>query len=608
MSIKDVSGKKGGGGVFFVLSRLVFVLIFVAGGLMSLVPPAEASPSGNALRFDGKDNYGGIPVPGGLSLAEFTVEAWVKPAALDAKRAAEAAILRAADVGPPAKGDIEASQNSFAMILELHKNQTSSKWGLKTCTPDCTDVTSAGNLTLEWQHLAATYDGSYVNLYRNGIPVDSQPLSGTVPPILHFVIGRLVASIYADADEIAIWNFAMPAEDIQQSYSCGVRIVEDKYAGDPDKNLIAYWQFEQPENQIIYDSSGAPEFNGYLASSDAVERADPTYVTANYSGQQLADTDQDGVPDACDNCPDVANPDQENRDGDLAGTACDGCPLDPDYTEACGYTLESVTNVIGTSANICFEYNGPVPVNIVEPDCFTTTVTCEDKNGNILSPRNRIRKAVGFSVQTDGTPTSGSDIITITSSQIFCIDCELTELFHEEDLKAAANLSCEATYGNYAEDPGYNPVSQTCEDPPCLNNPTWIGAVTSPPFALQYVEIDVKPGSNPSSFNINAGGAVPAAINGTSEYDPTNSATGINPISVLLGEDPENTSNYCAAEKWTVKDWQPDGKIDIVFHFPTDCLRDQANVGTDTTILRLISKTYDEKSVFGEDPTVKVNN
>ena len=38
------------------------------------------------------------------------------------------------------------------------------------------------------------------------------------------------------------------------------------------------------------------------------------------------DTDSDGVGDACDNCPDNANSGQENTDGDGLGNACDSCP------------------------------------------------------------------------------------------------------------------------------------------------------------------------------------------------------------------------------------------------------------------------------------------
>src|SRR4029078_12737309 len=38
------------------------------------------------------------------------------------------------------------------------------------------------------------------------------------------------------------------------------------------------------------------------------------------------DTDKDGVPDASDNCPEVANADQKDSDGDKVGDACDILP------------------------------------------------------------------------------------------------------------------------------------------------------------------------------------------------------------------------------------------------------------------------------------------
>lgn len=39
------------------------------------------------------------------------------------------------------------------------------------------------------------------------------------------------------------------------------------------------------------------------------------------------DTDDDGIPDALDNCPLVSNPDQADQDGDGIGDACDNCLL-----------------------------------------------------------------------------------------------------------------------------------------------------------------------------------------------------------------------------------------------------------------------------------------
>ena len=41
-----------------------------------------------------------------------------------------------------------------------------------------------------------------------------------------------------------------------------------------------------------------------------------------------ADSDNDGIPDVCDNCPETASPDLTDTDGDGVGDACDACLLD----------------------------------------------------------------------------------------------------------------------------------------------------------------------------------------------------------------------------------------------------------------------------------------
>ena len=44
------------------------------------------------------------------------------------------------------------------------------------------------------------------------------------------------------------------------------------------------------------------------------------------------DSDEDGVADDLDNCPDSYNPDQMDNDEDGFGDVCDACPLDPAKT------------------------------------------------------------------------------------------------------------------------------------------------------------------------------------------------------------------------------------------------------------------------------------
>ena len=88
--------------------------------------------------------------------------------------------------------------------------------------------------------------------------------------------------------------------------------------------------------------------NGVDDDCDAL--VDEAYADLDQDGEADcvdADDDNDGVADALDNCPQTANPDQDDHDADTQGDACDGdddndgvadggdnCPLTPNATQA----------------------------------------------------------------------------------------------------------------------------------------------------------------------------------------------------------------------------------------------------------------------------------
>ncbi|HEY2333413.1 MAG TPA: thrombospondin type 3 repeat-containing protein [Solirubrobacterales bacterium] len=77
----------------------------------------------------------------------------------------------------------------------------------------------------------------------------------------------------------------------------------------------------------------------------AVPQSAPPTSTPSQSqpaspGTIVLDADHDGIPDASDNCPTVANPDQADADADGIGDACDFCPLTPG---ACATTIYKIT-------------------------------------------------------------------------------------------------------------------------------------------------------------------------------------------------------------------------------------------------------------------------
>lgn len=68
---------------------------------------------------------------------------------------------------------------------------------------------------------------------------------------------------------------------------------------------------------------------------------DPNQECLKPTGQDL---DGDGVPNGIDNCPEVANADQADRDGDGRGDACDSCEGSNPGATACERTIAEIRN------------------------------------------------------------------------------------------------------------------------------------------------------------------------------------------------------------------------------------------------------------------------
>ena len=110
-------------------------------------------------------------------------------------------------------------------------------------------------------------------------------------------------------------------------------IVYDTDDGD-DAGLLVLLNAGQPQvnergggDGTAHSNQRCPNGSGGARNTDTYTQFSPTPGEENCV---CLDTDDDGVCDGEDNCPNTPNPDQEDADGDGLGDACDTCPYDPD--------------------------------------------------------------------------------------------------------------------------------------------------------------------------------------------------------------------------------------------------------------------------------------
>ncbi|MEO0077229.1 MAG: LamG domain-containing protein, partial [candidate division WOR-3 bacterium] len=159
---------------------------------------------GNALKFDGSDDYVSVADATGIGLegSAWTVEAWVKPIQL----------------------------KNYGNIFEKFPGALTSGWGIITFangswnfqryTDDWSDVPGGPAGTLvnnKWTHIAVTYDGTNVRTYNDGVLYTTQAQGTITDNDLDLHIGADIPnSRYFDGviDNVAIYSRAKTAEEI----------------------------------------------------------------------------------------------------------------------------------------------------------------------------------------------------------------------------------------------------------------------------------------------------------------------------------------------------------------------------------------------------------
>lgn len=169
----------------------------------------EGAFGSGALSFDGGNDWVTVPDSASLDLtAGMTLEAWVRPTNI---RGYTTVILKE---GP--------SNLAYALYASDGVSRPPATW-LNTPQGDYSAV-APNNLVLNtWTHLAATYDGSVVSLYVNGVLVNSDNTAGPITATTgalriggNSIWGEYFAGL---VDEVRIYNRALNTGEILANMS-----------------------------------------------------------------------------------------------------------------------------------------------------------------------------------------------------------------------------------------------------------------------------------------------------------------------------------------------------------------------------------------------------
>jgi len=208
-----------------------------------LSAPKDVTPgkAGYALQLNGIDSFVSIPSTDLLNpVSNLTMESWVniKKFSESSEGAFFPVILKGTQ--NVRYGFIVNSNNTVDVRLDNKKYLIQDKaYSLNT-----------------WYHLAITWDGTNINLYRNGI------LSGSVESSTELLTVSESSPIYLGADlssrekfaggqldNVRIWNYQLTQEEIRANMHLNLK-------GD-NIGLAGYWKFDEGSGSLAADASAS---------------------------------------------------------------------------------------------------------------------------------------------------------------------------------------------------------------------------------------------------------------------------------------------------------------------------------------------------------------
>jgi hypothetical protein len=175
-------------------------------GTISGATRVAAGKFGRALKFDGVNDFVSVADKASLDLTKgMTIEAWVNPTRLTGHRTVAFKEHRA------------AGHQAYSLYASEGSSKPSAEVGIgSTYSAQTSSQTIPANA---WTHVATTFDGTTLRVYRNGVQVGSKALAGSLTATsdpLKFG-GNAVWSEFFEGtlDEIRVWKVARTAAQVQ---------------------------------------------------------------------------------------------------------------------------------------------------------------------------------------------------------------------------------------------------------------------------------------------------------------------------------------------------------------------------------------------------------
>ena len=182
-------------------------------GTISGATRTTAGKFGRALSFDGVNDFVSIPDAASLDLTRgMTLEAWVNPSSVSGGRTAIFKENRA------------AGHQAYSLYATL----PGSKPAAEVATgPSYTTLTGTKTLAANtWSHVAATFDGTTLKVFRNGAQIGSRALSGSLVNSSNAlkIGGNAIWSEWfkGKIDEVRVYNTARTAAQIKTDMNAAI--------------------------------------------------------------------------------------------------------------------------------------------------------------------------------------------------------------------------------------------------------------------------------------------------------------------------------------------------------------------------------------------------